>query len=392
MRDAGGEHADALQALGAEKLLLDPFAGRDVGGDREAALRPALFVAQHGHAAGENQFLAFPVLKTDLAVPFVAGVRGASGGFYLGQRFRSEEIAVFAADRLGRRPAEEAFGALIPENHPIRAIRDDDHVTGFVENARLVANLALDLVAAEADRGNVHGDLGELSLAGIRRDGLLEIGGEGAEDPMMGVEDRRRPAGAESVLEGRFAITLPQRIGGDVGDDHLAAAVHCGAAGAGGGTHFDFTQQGPIALRQSGRSALAEGETVFLQEENGAEHLGALALDEPQQREQRVVQRFAAGEHFEDLVLAIDQGFVLLLPRHIAHDGREIVHRSLRAAMGHDDLGNGGDAAVAAKNEILPGPRALLGGGVHVLPENLRGARGRVEVLYVQLGEIEAGR
>jgi|GEM_PF-3730022 len=91
--DAGGEHAEAFEALGAEELFLDAFPLGDVGGDDEAALEFAAGVAEDGDAAVEDDGAAVAVVELDFAAPVFAGADGGAGVFDFGGGGVAEEFA-----------------------------------------------------------------------------------------------------------------------------------------------------------------------------------------------------------------------------------------------------------------------------------------------------------
>src|SRR6185312_2290158 len=81
------------------------------------------------------------------------------------------------------------------------------------------------------ERRERRGQLDEPLMRLLRPAWLPKVHREGPEHVALHVEDGRRPAGAKPESERELLVVAPQRVRGDVLDDHRAAEIG-GAAGA----------------------------------------------------------------------------------------------------------------------------------------------------------------
>lgn len=319
VRDAGGEHAEAFEALGAEELFLDATLLGDIGGDDEAALDLAAGVAKHGDAGVDDDGLSVAVAKMEFAAPVGVGVGGGASGFDVAKDRLAEKFAQRASLGFGGGPAERAFGAGIPEGDAVLEVGDDDRVAGFLEDVGLVAKTAFCFVMTEADGGDVDGDVDEVDVAGGRFAGLPHIDGEGADEAVLDVEDGGGPAGAEIVGEGGVAVVVPERIRGDVAYDHGAATESGGAARTGGGADGASVDGAGVAAGQAWGGGVMQLRAGFGEDEDRADHLLGLVLDDAEEGVEGFRERFATGDHLEDLVLAVEEVLASLSLGEVAH-------------------------------------------------------------------------
>src|ERR1700680_4069818 len=80
------------------------------------------------------------------------------------------------------------------------------------------------------------------------------VHGKSSNDVAFRGKDGRRPTGPQRMGQGQLTKIGPQRIAGDIGDDHLRAKVSCGSAGAHRRTNLASIDGGGISLRQTGSS------------------------------------------------------------------------------------------------------------------------------------------
>jgi len=390
--DAGGEHAEAFEALGAEELFLDAAFFGDVGGDDEAALDVADAVAENGDAGVDDDGVSVAMEQVQFAAPVGVGWGAGAGGFDVAEDGFAEQFAERAALGLRGRPPECAGGAGIPEGDAILEVGDGDGVAGFLENVGLVAEPAFGFVVAEADGGDVDGDVDEVDMTRRRRAGLPHVDGERADETVLDIEDRGGPAGVEAVREGGFAVVFPERVPGDVADDDGGAAIGGGATGAGGGSDGGAVDDVDVAPRQARRGGVADLGAGLGDDENRADHLVGLVLDDAEEGVEGFVKRFAAGDHLEDLVLAVEEVFALFPFGEVADEGGEIGDGAVGGSVTDDGLGDGDAIALVIKEDVFTGPAAAGCGGGEVVFFDEVADFGRVEVGEEKGGGVGVGR
>src|SRR5437763_148634 len=94
-------------------------------------------------------------------------------------------------------------------------------------------------IALDRDAGEMRGALDELEIVAVRRPWLAIVHRERTEAGTIVAEDRRRPAGPQTVTHRDLAEVSPQRILRDVGDDDALAPKRRGAARADGRADHD---------------------------------------------------------------------------------------------------------------------------------------------------------
>ena len=92
---------------------------------------------------------------------------------------------------------------------------------------------------------------------------------ERAQDGAVGGYHGRGPAGPEAVAKGKVAVISPQRIARDIRHDHLASHEGRSPAGAGGRANSHAIDRMVIRLREAGRGAMAQVQSVRIEEQNG---------------------------------------------------------------------------------------------------------------------------
>ena len=112
---------------------------------------------------------------------------------------------------------------------------------------------------------------------------LPAIDGKGAEDATVGIENRRRPAGGQSVAERKFLVIGPQRVVGNVIHIHGLAACSGRAAGADAFADDDTIDSPVVFLRQAGCRTVPELGSVRVDQQDGGAHLVELLLHEMHQ-------------------------------------------------------------------------------------------------------------
>src|SRR5690606_2212998 len=70
----------------------------------------------------------------------------------------------------------------------------------------------------------------EREVAGLRDAGRPIVEREGAQQAAVGARNRGRPTGPKAETLGDVTISRPERVGANVGNDHLAAPKGGGAA------------------------------------------------------------------------------------------------------------------------------------------------------------------
>jgi hypothetical protein len=98
--------------------------------------------------------------------------------------------------------------------------------------------------------------------------GAAEVERERAEHVPVGIQNRRRPARAQAVLERERAVLVPQRVGGDVLDDDGLTPIRRSAAGA--RLRADrLAVHGTIErFRQAWRRAVADVQSVRIEQQD----------------------------------------------------------------------------------------------------------------------------
>ena len=140
---AGGQGADALDALGAQELGLELFLFGDVGVNDKDGAGLAVLVPQEGPTAGNRHFLAAVGVFAQFAGPLAVGQQGLLGG-------RQRRFVLFGkkgghliADGARGAPAIEAFGSFVPETDFAAEVLHQNGVAGQIQQSGLFSNPVL---------------------------------------------------------------------------------------------------------------------------------------------------------------------------------------------------------------------------------------------------------
>ena len=101
------------------------------------------------------------------------------------------------------------------------------------------------------------------------------------------------------MRQGQIAVIGPQRIGGDVGDDHWFCAVSGRPARTDGRTDDDAIDCVGVVYRQAGRCAVPEAVGVRIQQKDRRQRTAGQFFEEPANGIEDESGRIAPGYHLE---------------------------------------------------------------------------------------------
>ncbi len=198
-----------------------------------------------------------------------------------------------AADAVGEVREQAAL-----ESHPERPL------LGELPVLLLVAGTALD---GEGHRPHQDVDEGEVVPTRLRRLGVVHR--ERPEQLPGASRDRRGPAGAQSGAEGEVLEVGPQRVCGDVLDDHLLVEVGRGAARPDRRPDLDAVDGLVVVVGQARRGPVQEPRARLVAQQDRGEHaLRGDALDDQQHRLQGVRELGSGHDAGQQLELRGEEG------------------------------------------------------------------------------------
>ena len=299
-RRLGGQR-EALPAFRQRRLrqlaLRDVARDADDADERAGRVPPGCFVGQEiARSARQHRlFLLHDPLpgRDDLFVGLAEAPR----------HLRREEFLVGPPDHLGRRFTHRLRAGAVDDLVTTRAVLGEDGVTRALDHGGEQQVLPLErrhrALPADGHRREVRGQLDAPQMLRTRPARLPIVNGEGAQHALLFVKDGRGPAGTQPVRQRQFAVIRPQRIGGDVLDEHRLAPEGRGAARTGAradGLPLDGAVE---RLRQTRRHAHLHPLAVGVEQQHRAKHPRRERLDMPQHRVERLGQRRARGDFFQ---------------------------------------------------------------------------------------------
>ncbi len=129
------------------------------------------------------------------------------------------------------------------------------------------------VVALDGQGGGVREDAGEGEVGVLRDARDPVVHGEGAQQAPVAGQDRRGPAGGHARPVGQVPEVVPERVGGDVGDDDRFPPVGGRAARADALTGGDPVDGPVVEVGQARRGPVAQVQAVGFGEQHGDEHL-----------------------------------------------------------------------------------------------------------------------
>ena len=154
VRDAGGEEAEVLKALGAVDLLLQLLFLRDVGGDLQIAGGLPAFIADEREDELRHQAAALAGLEGHLAAPLAGAQDLLAAGRQALHGAARENLVDPAAEHLAGVQAAQGGGPGVAVGHAVVEIGHEDGHRGALDDVGLLAELGLVLARVEHGRGD----------------------------------------------------------------------------------------------------------------------------------------------------------------------------------------------------------------------------------------------
>ena len=121
------------------------------------------------------------------------------------------------------------------------------------------------------------------------------------------IDDRHRPAGAQSAGKGELAWQLPKRVGRDIAHDDGLFAKGRGTARTDGRTDLEVVDDLIVAVRQAWPRTETEMAPIGLQEQDRAERRGSKSFDKQRDVTERLGKRRASGHNVDNVALCLEE-------------------------------------------------------------------------------------
>src|SRR6202012_3756362 len=141
--------------------------------------------------------------------------------------------------------------------------------------------------------------------------------GEGCQHFSPTVQDRYRPASAETEAEGEVTVAFPKRVGCNIGNDDCFLAIHGGAAAACAGADGQAVDGVSIDRREARRREEFHAAAILVEGEDATIHTGKYLLYASDVIIQKIAERHAfAGVDLQHFFLQVKQGSLLFANSH----------------------------------------------------------------------------
>lgn len=178
--------------------------------------------------------------------------------------------------------------------------------TGFAHAQGL-----LPLVVLDRQPHQVGGVIDQFLVLAAWQARLALVDGEGRQHPAVGVQDRRRPAGAQPLfldeLACEFAVVRPEGILTDVGNPDGLFVVGGGSAGTRARADGQAVKAAVVRIRQMGGGPVAQTPARRIQQHHGGDPVVHDALDAEHGHLQHGGQRQSRGNGLHDLRIQLLQ-------------------------------------------------------------------------------------
>ncbi|HEX2350989.1 MAG TPA: hypothetical protein VHI51_21340 [Ktedonobacterales bacterium] len=170
--------------------------------------------------------------------------------------------------------------------------------------------LVLHPLVFDGEQSRSGDEANEVEVVLRRRTRLAIVHGECAKDAPSAVNQRRRPTRPQPVCEGQIAEVYPQRVIGDIFDNHRASS-ECGCAtGTDSGADANAIDSPVVRFWQARSGAMQQMLAVLIEQQDRRQHtILRVCFDPARDRLQGLRERKALGDHLKNLRLSTNQRF-----------------------------------------------------------------------------------
>ena len=313
--------------------------GLAVGADEGIPGQPAIAAVLAAEAIGDP---ADPI-----ALVAQGGDRSRAGGQIIGM----DERIVAARSQLGLAESGDLGKGRVGLDDALGTdVEDAIDLERQGKKTIALVDLVDQLCTLDGDRGDGQHLVDAIELIGARFARFAVVDGEAADRLSVAAEDRRRPAGQQSMLEGDVAVARPQRIGGDIGDDDAFAAMKGGPAGSLPLADGNSVDRRVVGIRQARRRAVQDMAAIGIEQQDRAQGVGIELLVELRDQAEVFGQRVLRGDAGQHDAVAFAHAID-------AAPGRDISERNAHAAC--RGLQGAFDPAVFGQPPGFEGQRGL---------------------------------